>query len=493
MSSASTSPAAVVPGGSGAPLGTARETWIVTWLLVGFLVWVPLQTPVDVLAYQYLHVPVRVAQSILLIKDVWAAGLFLFLLVRHFREVRFHWFDWFALVFAVLVGVYSVVPTLLGSRLPALAVFASARELLVPVELYGLGRLAGYAGVSPVALARAFLVVAAGAAVFSVTTFVVFPQSFWTTTYNLLGFMRDVQAISTDTTLRAASIVAQYGPSGTGLTLRAVGPFTHPVGAAVYYALPMTLVLCAAWAREFRSRAAILILAVAVVLFWMAVMTPISRGIWIGLAGSAIIVGVVLHRFRVAVLTVAFFAAFIWFVPPFSYSVTSAANGTDTNTTAHAGALGHGADVVSDNPFGLGVGQADVFGQAYSSSAGVESAGVGENMYLAIYTSVGPLGLLAFVIWLAAILAELLLRVRRSLPQWVAVGVGAGLLAEAAAAMSASTLMRFTTAASVCLLVGLVISAPSSEFRWPKLWAAFRARAGSVIHRAAALRHGASN
>ncbi len=466
MTSVSPSPAAA-PETPTAPSRNATETRIVTWLLVAFLVWVPLQTPVDVLAYQYLHIPIRFAQGILLVKDVWAAGLFAVLFLRHYREVRFRWFDWFAVLYGILVAIYSVVPLALGSNLPPLAVFASAREMLVPIELYGLGRLAGYAGVSPLGLARAFLWVAAGAAVFSVVTFVLFPQSFWDTGYNLLGFMRNVQAIATDKSLRDASIIARYGP--TGWSLRAVGPFTHPVGAAVYFALPLTLALCAAWTRDLRRRVALAGAALAVVLFGLAVITPISRGIWIGLIGSLVVSGVVLHKYRLAALSIVVFVAFIGLVPPFSYSITSAATATDSSTTAHSGALAHGANVVVTNPLGMGVGQADSFGKNYSASAGVDSSGVGENMYLTTYTSVGPLGLLALLVWMAALLVELFGRLRSSLPAWVPVGIGAGLLAELAAGMSASTLMRFTTAASICLLVGLVIAVPGPEFRWPIL------------------------
>jgi multisubunit Na+/H+ antiporter MnhG subunit len=55
---------------------------------------------------------------------------------------------------------------------------------------------------------------------------------------------------------------------------------------------------------------------------------------------------------------------------------------------------------------------------------------------------------------------ETINRVRESIPVWVSVGVGAALLASLVAAMSASTLMRFTTAASIWLLVGVVVAAP---------------------------------
>jgi hypothetical protein len=465
---------AEAPGSSTVPSRPAREGRLVTWLLGAFLVWIPLQTPVAVVAYQYLHLSVSVGQAILLSKDLWAAGLFAVLLLRHYRQVRFRWFDWFALAYGILVTVYSVVPALLGSHLPALSVVASARELLVPVELYGLGRLAGYAGVSPLSLVRAFLVAATGAAIFSVASWVLLPQDFWMTTYNLLGFIHDVQGITSADSLWAASINGLYGSSG--FSLRAVGPFTHPVGAGVYFVVPLILVVCAAWTSDPRRKAALAIFAVGVVLFALAVITPISRGTWMGFVLAAAVGGLVLHKYRLAALTVVAFAAFVFFVPPFSQSIHGALNGTDGSATAHTDAVTHDVEVLIANPAGNGVGQADQAGNVYAAAAGADSAGVGENMYFTTYASVGPLGFLAFVIWMVALLVELMWRLRLSLPLWIPVGVGLGLFAEAAGGFTASTLMRFTTAASIWLLVGLVISVPDSGFRRPNLAAIQRPR-----------------
>ena len=125
--------------------------------------------------------------------------------------------------------------------------------------------------------------------------------------------------------------------------------------------------------------------------------------------------------------------------------------------------------MITANPVGSGVGQGDQYGQQLAGAA--EAAGVGENMYLTTYASTGPLGLLAFVIWLGALLLSLIRRIRPSLPVWISVGVGAGLLAVAAAGMTASTLMRFTTAASIWILVGLVIAVPAAGSRWPNFGA----------------------
>ena len=441
-------------------VGRTQEARLVGWVLVAFLAWMPLQTPIALVAWQYLHASVQVAQAILLLKDVWAAAFFLVLLIRHWRDVRFFWFDWFALAFAVLVAVYSIVPAALGSHLPAASVIASARELLVPVELYGLGRLAGYAGVSTKFLVAAFLVIAGITAVGTVGSLALVGQQFWSTSYNIVGFIHDVQGITSATTIWWASILANYGRDGWAV--RAIGPFTHPVGTGVYFAMPLVMVVCAAWMTDRHRRKQVLIAALVVALFGLAVITPISRGTWFGFLGAAAVCGVILHKFRLAALTMVIFVAFIAIVPPFNATILSLIDRTDDSAAGHVSALQNAVNVITAQPGGSGVGQGDQYGQALS---GGEAAGVGENMYLTTYASTGPVGFIAFVVWFCAILFELMRRFRANLPEWIAVGVGAGLLAEGIAGMTASTLMRFTTAASIWVVVGLLIAVPIAGSR----------------------------
>ena len=484
MISDAAAPGAATVRSQGVRSRRLTESTLVTWILVAFLVWVPLQTPIAVLAWQYLHVSLAVARGILLTKDVWAAALFLVLLLRHRREIRFLWFDWFALAYAVLVVIYSCGPALLGSHLPALAVIASAREMLVPVELYGLGRLAGYAGVSVVGIVKAFLVVAAASAVFAVGAFILAPAEFWQTTYNLVGFIHDVQGISTATSIWTTAILTMYGT--LGYAVRAVGPFTHPVGTGVYFAVPFALAVCAVWLGDLRRKAALAIAVGGMFLFALAILTPISRGTWIGMIGALVVGGALVHRYRLAALTVVLFVACLVAIPPFSYGVWSGINGEDASANNHASAIQSGVSVIISNPLGGTVGASDQFASEIAAASGVATNGAGENMYLTTYASVGPLGLLVYLIWLAALLVELFGRVRRSLPAWIPAGVAIGLLAEVAAGMTASTLMRFTIAASMMLIVGLVISAPGSEFRRPNFAAVRHPRRWLATRRAGA-------
>jgi len=86
-------------------------------------------------------------------------------------------------------------------------------------------------------------------------------------------------------------------------------------------------------------------------------------------------------------------------------------------------------------------------------------------MYITLLVSVGPLGFLAFVAWMAGLLKRLIaVRHRAPPPSWMVVGSGAALVGYLVSAMLASPLMRFTTSASVWLVIGLaaglVLAAP---------------------------------
>jgi hypothetical protein len=232
------------------------------------------------------------------------------------------------------------------------------------------------------------------------------------------------------------------------------------VGAAVYFSLPFILAVCAAWTTNLRRTTAAILVAAGLVLFGLAILTPISRGIWIGFLIAVAVLGVTLRKYRLAVVTVVVFCAIVVLVAPFKYALSSAADGSDGSAVAHGSALWYGIQWCLNHLLGGGVGQGDQYGAIYSAGSGADAAGVGENMYLMTYASVGPFGLLAIVAFFAAMLWETINRIHESVPVWVSVGVGAALLASLVAAMSASTLMRFTTAASIWLLVGVVVAAP---------------------------------
>jgi hypothetical protein len=436
------------------------ETTAVTVLLGAFLGWLALQTPVAIIAYQYGHLPLLAVQAILLAKDVFVALAIVVLAVRHIRSATLRWFDFLAIGYFVTVAVYSVVPYALGSRLPVAAVVASAREFLVPVELYALGRLAVLAGARTETIVRTFLVIGAIAAAFTVIAYAVLPVTFWSSTLDLVTFERVVQQIPSATTLWDISLLGQYGVGDSGSFARAVGPFTHPVATSHYFVLLLCLAVAGGFAclRDGRRRQ-VLILAGAAILFAAAIVTPISRGAWIASAIGVLLCGLLYRQLRIALIGLAVAAIVVVAVPPFSYAISSATARTDSSIIGHDTAVQHGLQTVEQNPLGLGLGQADQFGKSLSAdaSASAQSAGVGENMYLAVVVSVGPIGLLLLVGWLVGLLAHLIPRRPATPAEWMVVGTGASLVGYLVSALFASPLLRFTSGASFWLLAGLLL------------------------------------
>jgi O-antigen ligase len=288
------------------------------------------------------------------------------------------------------------------------------------------------------------------------------PVEFWQSTLDLVSFERVVQGIPTANTLWDVSLLGQYGVGDAGTFPRAVGPFTHPVGTAHYFVLPLLLAVAAVpgllRSRDRRMSGVVLTL---VVLFAAVVITPISRANWIAAAFGVVVLAITFRTVLPSLLVLAAIAAFIVTVPPFRYSVTSAVDGRDSSIVGHQQAIDEGLESVRNNPVGLGVGQADQFGEALSGgpTAGGASAGIGENMYLSIATSIGPIGVIAFVGWLVGVGGALFRRTASSRAKdWMALGTGAALIAFSVSALSGSPLMRFTTSATFWLLVGIFVA-----------------------------------
>lgn len=431
--------------------------------VAGFIVvWLPIQTTLIAALYQYAGIPATLARALLLGKDVVVAASVVLLAIAYRRSVGLRWFDFVAAAYVALVLVYAFVPMLAGSGLPLEAVAASIRAFVLPVELYALGRLVKVAGVSIERVVSLFVFVSAIAAVAMLLQYALTSPSFWVETIDLVGFVREVQGLPGAVDLWSISALGHFGVGEIATFARAVGPFAHPVGTAHYFLLPLILTAAIGvtsvnrrpgWAR----RPAVVI--ALVVLFALAVITPISRGAWIATAVAAVVVGVLSGRLLRVILGLAIATAFVALVPPFNYSILSLLNLSDSSALGHLDAIQRGVGVIAENPLGLGAGHGDHLGEALSGAPGGvanESAGVGESMYLAILATAGPLGLVALLVWLAAIVARLLptppLR-----PTWYQVGLLGGFLGLLVSSTIASPLMRFTTSAGLWLLIGMAV------------------------------------
>jgi O-antigen ligase len=355
----------------------------------------------------------------------------------------------------VLVA-YAVIPLALGTKLGPIAIVASAREFLVPVEMYGLGRLACAAGVNVGFIVRAFLVMAGVAAAATLILHIFVPPTFWSSTLNLVTFERFVQGISTARTLWDIGLLGQYGVGDSGSFARAIGPFTHPVGTAHDFVVPLVLAATAVMAARHAPASTMLTWLAVVVLFVAAVLTPISRGAWLAAVVGVMVAALLYRRLLPAAVGVGIVVVFILLVPPFSYSVSSALRGTDSSVEGHGQAIEKGIKTAVDNPWGLGLGQADQFGASLAQEGA--SAAVGENLYLTLYVSVGPIGLLAFVAWVVGVLLSLLRAARSRADPWMQIGMAVVMIGLLISGLTAAHLLRFTTGATFWLLVGLLVS-----------------------------------
>lgn len=218
-------------------------------------------------------------------------------------------------------------------------------------------------------------------------------------------------------------------------------------------------------------------------LFIAAEIVPISRGSWIAGGVAALVCAVAFRRLLVTGVGLAAVALFLVVVPPFSLAISGAIGASDSSALAHGGAIANGVTTFLQHPLGLGLGQADHPGAAFG---GGESAAVGENLYLALLISVGPLGTAAFLGWVAGIAGSLLVGWRSS-RAWIVIALLAALLGYLVSAGTASPLMRFTTSASFWLLLGMAIATvPAWRGNLRVLWRSERSVSQpEAIHRAA--------
>jgi O-antigen ligase len=438
-----------------------RTARLMTWAMVLVLVWLPLQTPVAIAVFQYGHSE-TLARATLILKDVAVALLVLYALAATWRSIKLRWFDKAAIGYLFLIAIYSILPWLLGSHMSFNSVAAAAREFSMPVECYALGRLAYLAGADLKFIFKAFVATSAVVAAIAVAEYFLLPITFWSTTLDLVSFERVVQQINGAHSLRSISLLGDYG-AGHRIYPRAIGTFTHPVGTGEYFILPLGLAVAAWFSGLAGGRRLITAGLVGLtLLFGMAEIVTISRGHWIAAAVVIAVAGLVFHRVRLAVVCLVIAGAFVMIVPPFSYSITSALNRTDSSMLGHIEAIGRDVQTSIQHVFGVGLGSAERIVLTSSGNSGASnpagadtSASLGENLYLSTLLSTGPLGAAAFIAWCLA-LAALLLRAARNSPhKWLVGGVAAALVGSLTSAMSSAALIRFTTAGSGWLILGL--------------------------------------
>jgi hypothetical protein len=427
---------------------------LATWLLIALVVWLPLQTPLTIVLHQFANLPVDATRAIVLTKDVGVAIALVVLIIRHWRAYRWHWLALAAVLFTLVLGVYAVVP-LFGSDPPSLgATIAGVRQFALPLELYGLGRLALLSGANAGRTLRAVVGVAVAAALFTLGVYALTPSTFWSSTLDLVRYVREVQGLPYANSLWDISVVGTYGP-GAEPILRATGPFTHPVGTAAYFVLPLAMAYAAFSRAIGRGWRRWIVPAGASVLFGASILVTLSRGSWIAAAIVILVCGFALRRVRLAAAVLAVVALVVWFVPPFSVSVHGALGGTDGSAILHGQAVQAGVTSIGDHPLGLGVARSDY--QFGATLGGDREGSLLENTYLSLFVGVGPLGLAAALAWVAG-MALVLWPHRRSVrTHWLGLAMVGAMIGLGAASLTSATMLRFTTGATFWLVLGLLV------------------------------------
>ena len=458
---------------------TARQ---MTWALVLVLVWLPIQTPIAIAIFQYGH-STGLSRATLLLKDAAVAMLLLYVLAATWRSLKLRWFDMVAIAYVGVVAVYSIVPWLLGSNQTITVVAAAAREFALPVEAYALGRLAYLAGADVKFVLKAFVGASAVIAATAVLEYFVLPITFWSSTLDLVSFERVVQGIPGARTLWDISLLGNYGAS-QGAYPRAVATFTHPVGAGGYFVFPLGLTVAAWYGGEGRGKRLMTAGLVGLsLLFGLATIVTISRGAWVAAAVAVAMCGYFFRRLRMAFLCLTIAGVFLVGVPPFDLSIESALNRSDSSVIGHIDAVGRDLQAIVKNVLGIGLGAADrtvylpspvptsaeqAGGPSGTNNSDAESAGIGEDLYLSVFVSTGPLGVAAFVAWCLGVIVVILRGARQSNDKWFLVGTAAALVGSLVSATTSSALMRFTTAASAWLLLGLATSLALAALSRPR-------------------------
>ncbi len=245
------------------------------------------------------------------------------------------------------------------------------------------------------------------------------------------------------------------------------------MGAGGYFLLPLGLSVAAWFGGEAHGKRWMTAGLIGLtLLFGLATIVTISRGAWIAAAIVVFMCGYSFKRLRMAVFCLAITGVFVAGVPPFDESISSALNRSDSSVVGHIEAIGRDTQTFLKNIIGMGLGSADRVTAmsaeptpgpaaqvgAGTTSAGVDSedAGIGEDLYLSVLVSTGPLGGLTFCAWCLGVILALFRVSRKAAPNWLVIGTATALVGSLVSALTSSTLMRFTTAASSWLLLGLV-------------------------------------
>ncbi len=327
--------------------------------------------------------------------------------------------DRLALVYAVFVAVYAVLPQgWLGGHATTKGVLYALRHDLVPVAAYALGRLVVLRAKDRTQLAWLAVAVGVGLSVWGLVDAYLVPLQWWRDS-GVAGWFKDQLSLDYGKGLSGLPENWVYNTGDeTNPIRRLVSTFLSPLATA--YLLVVVLLFVAARERRTwwsglaastcfagllwtHTRAATLALTVGLLLLAAA------QRRWAPVALAAVVIG----------LSVGFFAVYSSIGPGTSYTASELAvlranahrhteaggdpfSSGDTSLSSHWRNLRSGLHTVVQHPQGFGLGNAGT--EAKRTDVPILA---GESTYTQLGVELGVVGMLAFVAWSLAVLRGL--------------------------------------------------------------------------------------
>jgi hypothetical protein len=374
-----------------------------------------------------------------------------------------HWADRLALLYAALVALYWALPqSWLGGAATERGELLALRHHLLPVAAYFLGRLLLLSGAQWRRIGGVLAALAAGLAVWGLFDVYAVPLDWWRDS-GVPGWFGEQLGL----TYRCLSGLPENWIFNTGDETnpirRLVATFLSPLATA--YLLVVALLFVAA-------RRATPALVVAGALAYAGLLWTHTRAALLALVVGLVVLALSQRRRAPAVLAAGSLAVsglFVWLYPDIGPSTTYTAaelaclrenaaergstgeafSAGEASTGSHLRNLRDGVETVLRHPWGYGLGNAGVT----ASRTGVEIK-AGESTYTELGVDAGLAGAVAFVAWLAALVAALW---RRS--AWLAASV----VAVAAIGVQTDVIGVHWVAVVLFALAGAALSSRATE------------------------------
>lgn len=447
------------------------------------LLWIPLQSIVLTIMWQYLGLSVIQVRFMIGLKDLAAWSLFLFLLltgrIRKLRSLDMLVFSYFGFVTIFLALPKAIMP----AQLNVMAQLASYRMLVSPVILYMIGRFTPIPSISVTRLIHIVILLSVSMSIFGLVERFLLPAKFWETTINMGGYKSVVQGMGevkyTDSVSEFLSMFRTVAGSRQRRLVSYVG---HP--AAVSYYLSFTIIFIVAFlligTKQKVQLKRNLLIPILMLLIFVQIMTLGRGGVlasFIGIVSLFFVHKRMLPGFMLTILLVPYF---LWNLLKgmVQVSLPSYFGGIELGLR-----FGRSLKTFLINPLGLGLGHDPMWGYRFATSEH-NIVPLGESGYFNIGIQTGVIGLLIFFFILIRIVIYFKSNVfcfkndiyHNALTQTIACSTLGYMVAFA----FSSFLLSFTSMGTYWIFVGLGLQFIEKEFRQKWLKTSHENRVGSL-------------